>query len=125
MVVHILCLDETAAGARSGETRVAVEETCTARDLIRARVEAEVARYEADGALPRFVEPESPEALLQPARRRAPIDVERQVASALRAFEGNGFFLLVGDRQVESLDEPLDLTSGEVSFLKLVPLVGG
>ena len=43
-----------------------------------------------------------------------------------QAFTRNGFFVLVGDRQVESLDEELELkVDTDVSFVKLVPLVGG
>jgi hypothetical protein len=38
----------------------------------------------------------------------------------------NGFFVLVGDRQAESLDEPFEVKADtEVSFVKLMPLVGG
>ena len=48
------------------------------------------------------------------------------MARALEAFEANGFFLLVNDRQVESLDQvvPIQETT-TVSFVKLVQLVGG
>jgi hypothetical protein len=35
------------------------------------------------------------------------IDWEEQFAKALAAFERNGFFVLVGERQAESLDEEL------------------
>jgi len=58
-------------------------------------------------------------------RRRAgeqaahPIDWER-------AFLTNGFFLLVGDRQADSLDEEVDLTTTPtLIFIKLVALAGG
>ncbi|WP_229068741.1 hypothetical protein [Actinoplanes sp. DH11] len=45
---------------------------------------------------------------------------------AVTAFAGNGFVVLVGDRQVEDLDEVLELPTGtEVTFLRLVPLAGG
>ncbi|MET4108354.1 hypothetical protein [Hymenobacter sp. UYP22] len=54
------------------------------------------------------------------------IDAEQQVYHALEAFQQNGFFVLVNDRQVESLDEEVWLGSGATaSFLKLTPLVGG
>ena len=58
------------------------------------------------------------------ARRR--INAQEQIELACRAFERNGFFMLIDDRQVDSLDEEIDLT-GEttVSFVKLLPLVGG
>ena len=38
-----------------------------------------------------------------------PIDWEQQFARACEAFERNGFFLLVGDRQAESLDEAFEV----------------
>jgi hypothetical protein len=58
------------------------------------------------------------------AKRR--IDWEQQYALALRAFEGNGFLLLAGDRQLMDLDEELELRHDtSVTFLRLVPLVGG
>ena len=38
----------------------------------------------------------------------------------------NGFFLLVDDRQIEDLDEEVVVTvESTISFVKLVPLVGG
>ncbi|TDD28672.1 hypothetical protein E1287_32375 [Actinomadura sp. KC06] len=43
-----------------------------------------------------------------------------------RGFLANGFFVLAGDRQVEDLDEEVDLTADpELVFVKLVPLAGG
>ena len=45
---------------------------------------------------------------------------------AVEAFSRNGFVVLVDDRQVESLDAVLDVSRRtEITFLKLVPLVGG
>ena len=61
---------------------------------------------------------------LRRARRR--VDPQRQIALAEQAFRGNGFVVLVGDRQIEELDDEVDLRRNtEVTFLKLVPLVGG
>lgn len=46
--------------------------------------------------------------------------------AALEAFERNGFILLVEDRQVETLEEEIRVRPDtQVTFLKLVPLVGG
>ncbi|MEU4560040.1 hypothetical protein AB0F72_16790 [Actinoplanes sp. NPDC023936] len=46
--------------------------------------------------------------------------------SAVEAFSRNSFVVLVGNRQIEDLDERLDLSDGaEVTFLRLVPLAGG
>ncbi|WP_117212694.1 hypothetical protein [Allorhizocola rhizosphaerae] len=51
---------------------------------------------------------------------------ERQFALAVQAFSRNGFIVLVDDRQVEELDDVIDLRMGtEITFLELVPLVGG
>ncbi len=45
---------------------------------------------------------------------------------ALEAFDRNGFFVLVGDKQAGSLDQEFEVkVATEVSFVKLVPLVGG
>ncbi|WP_328873398.1 hypothetical protein OHT76_26810 [Streptomyces sp. NBC_00287] len=55
-------------------------------------------------------------------RMRRKADRER----ALKAFTANGLIVLVGDRQLTDLDEQVDLTADtEVTFLKLIPLVGG
>jgi hypothetical protein len=44
----------------------------------------------------------------------------------LGAFGRNAFVVLVDDRQVAELDEEVHLRAGtRVTFLKLVPLVGG
>ena len=45
----------------------------------------------------------------------------------MAAFARNGYFILVGDHQVEDLDEVVDLTGADqhVTFVKLTPLVGG
>ncbi|WP_432906485.1 hypothetical protein ACQP1S_12590 [Micromonospora matsumotoense] len=54
------------------------------------------------------------------------LDWERQADAACAAFARNGFVLLVGDRQVEDLDEEIDLLAEpEVAFVRLVALVGG
>ena len=75
-----------------------------------------------------LVEPSDAEKTLNgfKLRKRRKIDWEEQFARALDAFGRNGFFILVGDRQAERLDEELVVSGDtEVSFVKLVPLVGG
>ncbi len=55
-------------------------------------------------------------------RMRRAADRER----ALKAFTANGLIVLVGDRQVTELDEEVEVTADtEVTFLRLIPLVGG
>ena len=112
-------------------------ETTTVREIIRSRVYQEVADYNAGlktSAPPRrmLVTPTSTESRLNGAlprigpKKPKQVDWEVQFELALRAFEGNGFFLLVGDRQAETLDEIVTIRPDtEVTFVKLVPLAGG
>jgi len=99
-------------------------------DLIRHRVREEVARFNARPG-PQFnglVQPVESEHTLNGYALRRPrqLDWERQAQTALDAFGRNGFFVFVGDRQVNDLDEELTLAETEVvSFVRLVPLVGG
>jgi hypothetical protein len=59
-------------------------------------------------------------------RERRKLDWQEQFRRAIEAFERNGFFVLVGNRQAERLDEEFEVkVDTEVSFVKLVPLVGG
>ena len=54
------------------------------------------------------------------------IDADRQVEVAIKAFRDQRFVVLLPDRQAERLDEVVTLKDGdEVSFLRLLPLVGG
>lgn len=54
------------------------------------------------------------------------IDWEAQYAQALDAFRRNGFNLLVDDRQLADLDEEVEVKPGtQVTFLRLIPLIGG
>jgi hypothetical protein len=123
--------DETSSGQTVNTfTLDCLTERLTVRELIRARIYQEVQDYN-------LKEPEHFRGLVQPTeaertlngfklRQRRKIDWEEQFARALEAFERNGFFVLVGDKQAESLDEAFDVTvNTEVSFVKLVPLVGG
>jgi len=63
-----------------------------------------------------------------PAERNVPsrIDTPAEVAKALRAFEAGRFFIFADGRQVEGLDEVLSFEQqASVTFLRLMPLVGG
>lgn len=102
----------------------------TVRELIRARIYQEVQDY--NQREPEhfcgLVEPTAAERVLngyklKPKRK---IDWQEQFQGALDAFSRNGFFVLVGNRQADSLDEHFEVKADtEVSFVKLVPLVGG
>ncbi len=105
-------------------------EKVTARGLIRRRVEDEVAAHnrKPQEVFRGLVQPSGAERALNGYRLKKVrrLDPEEQVRIALEAFESNGFFMLFDDRQVESLDAELVLTGDNtVSFVQLLPLVGG
>lgn len=123
--------DETASGQKTNTfTLECLTERMTVRELIRARIYQEVQDY--NHKEPEYfrglVEPSAAERVLNGYKLKAKrkINWEEQFQRALQAFERNGFFVLVGDRQAETLDESFDVkVETEVSFVKLVPLVGG
>jgi hypothetical protein len=122
--------DETTAGDTLTSLQVQMEaERVSVRELIRARVHQEVREHNAQRATNVFtglVQPLDAERELNGFRTVRPIDPERQTETALKAFERGQVLVLVDDRQVTELDDEVVLRPGsEVSFLKLVPLVGG
>jgi len=131
MSATITIHDETTAGQKTNTfTLACLTERMTVRELIRARIYQEVQDY--NQREPEYfrglVEPSAAERVLNGYKLKAKrkIDWEEQYKRALEAFDRNGFFVLVGNRQAESLDESFDVkVETEVSFVKLVPLVGG
>ncbi|MEV4009113.1 hypothetical protein AB0J35_01360 [Nonomuraea angiospora] len=123
--------DETATGRELEEFSLpGLPERISARELVRLRVREEVARHNASPShhFRGLVKPSDAEVELNGYRMRTArrLDWEKQADAAEAAFARNGFLLLVGDRQIEDLDTEIDLTVDPVvSFVKLVPLVGG
>jgi hypothetical protein len=124
--------DQTATGKSVGETVVEfLTERITVRELIRSRVYQEVQDYNRrkPEAFRGLVQPDEAErALNGDYRMRSSRDVDwrAQFERACDAFERNGFFVLVNDRQAETLEEEIVLgAETRVAFVKLVPLVGG
>jgi hypothetical protein len=123
--------DETSSGQRTNTFSLdCLTECLTVRELIRARIYQEVRDY--NQKEPEYfrglVEPADAERVLNGYKIKAKrkIDWEEQFKRALEGFERNRFFILVGNRQAESLDEQFEVkVDTEVSFVKLVPLVGG
>jgi len=102
----------------------------TAGELVRLRVREEVARFNANGGdlFQGLVRPaaaaETPQGAKLPAGTR--IDWVAQAEAACSAFARNGFVMLTGDRQIDDLNELIDLRrDSEISFIRLIPLVGG
>ena len=132
MEAALKIVDETPTGEVIREiTLTLASETTTACELIERRVRQEVSSFNDKKLREIFqglVQPTDADASLNGYRLLKPrrLDADAQCTKALEAFERNGFFMLVGDRQIESLDEEILVTPNvRVSFVKLVPLVGG
>jgi hypothetical protein len=102
----------------------------SARDIVRARVAAEVQRHNsAEGPGPfDWFTPSGPERTLNGARRdrRRPLDTDCQIEVAFEAIRKRRVILLFNGVQVEDIDQPLLLTPvSEARFLRIVPLAGG
>ncbi len=123
--------DENASGEKMNSfTLECLTERMSVRELIRARIYQEVQDYN-------LKEPEYFRGLVEPTQAertlngfklkgKRKIDWQDQFQRACEAFARNGFFVLVGDRQAVALDDEFEVTvHTEVSFVKLVPLVGG
>lgn len=131
MPTSVTIHDETASGQKTNTfTLDCLKERMTVRELIRARIYQEVQDY--NQKEPEYfrglVEPTNAERVLNgyKLKARRKIDWQEQFERSLQAFERNGFFVVVGDKQAESLDQQFDVkVDTEVSFVKLVPLVGG
>lgn len=124
--------DATFSGDILNEIEIAVQnERTTVKDLIAARVTSEVKSY--NEKLPEYfkglIQPSEAEKTLNGfrlKRREKKIDVEKQIWTALDAFQKNGYFILIDDKQAEDLDqEVLVSKTTEISFVKLTQLVGG
>ena len=123
--------DETSDGKSISESVIQFPvERITVKALIEARVYQEVTSYNA-GKSAQFkglVQPSESEVMLNGFRLPNGITVDqgKQTQTAISAFKSNGFFLLVNDKQVTELDDFILITPNTVvSFLKLIPLVGG
>jgi len=131
MAISLKVFDQTNAGARTPAVVLElVSERITARELLERRVRQEVENFNADTPelFRGLVQPTDTERVLNGFRLRKPrkLDWQDQVVAAVNAFDAGRIYLLIDDRQLESLDEELTVTPNtEVIFLKLVPLIGG
>lgn len=110
-------------------------ESVTVRELIRERVYQEVDDFNraarTSAQAPRFrglVQPTELEQELSPKHphKVREVDWKAQFEAAVKAYELRRVLVLVGNHQTESLDEMIRIDLGmEVTFLRLVPLVGG
>lgn len=133
MLTKLLIRDETTASLGKTEHTFTVHvtgENISVRDLIRQRVSQEVEEYnrQQPTVFRMLVQPSNAEKTLNGFKFSKPrlVDPALQYEKAIEAFERNGFIVLVDNMQVESLDTQIALCpETAVTFLKLVPLVGG
>ena len=120
---------ETTAGERCNAGAFQFDDaTLTLRELIRVFVQEEVKRFNESGSevFRGLVQPDASERVLNGVRERPVLDWEKQFDKAIAAFKGNGFLVLLDEQQITDLDETLLLTpQSQLTFLKLVPLMGG
>lgn len=131
MSTTVVVRDETTQGSVNNELVLEFfTQRITVRELIHQRVKHEVDAY--NSAKPTvfngLVQPTDTERTLNgfklPKQRN--IDWEKQADMAEEAFMSNGFLLLVDDKQLTELDEVIDIRPNTtITFLKLIPLVGG
>ena len=123
--------DETLAGETTNEFSLEfLTERIDVRELVRSRVYQEVKDYNAKQGqeFRGLVQPTDAEQTLNGFKLKKPrqIDWKKQFEKALEAFEARQILILVDDRQVESLDEKIEIrTDTSVAFLRLTLLVGG
>lgn len=132
-----LCVrDETATGQSLYELSLEfLTERITVRDLIRERVSHEVREFnrrQGELTFRGLVQPTDTEQILNGAgvafrlKRHRPIDWEVQFERAMVGFANNGFFVLIDHQQADSLDQEFMIgPTTRVSFVRLIPLVGG
>jgi len=133
MLTELLIRDETTSSLGKAEHVFTVRvsgESISVRELIRQRVVQEVEHYNTSqpAVFRMLVQPSDTEKTLNGFKFHKPrlVDPVAQYERALQAFDGNGFIVLVDDRQMEQLDDEIPLhPETRVTFLKLVPLVGG
>lgn len=131
MSVALKIRDETTSGEVTKEFElVFLVEEISARDLIKKRVYEEIDNYHknAPSVFQGLVQPDESERVLNgfKIKKNKKIDRDKQFQRAIEAFGTSSLLLLVDNRQIEDLDEVIRiLPNTSVSFLKLVPLVGG
>ncbi|MEP2279982.1 hypothetical protein [Maribacter sp.] len=124
--------DATFTGDILNQIEIAVRnERTTVKELISARVESEVNAY--NEKLPNYfkglIQPSEAEKTLNGFKlknRGKKIDIEKQILVALDAFQKNGYFILIDNKQAEDLEqEVLVSKTTEIAFVKLTQLIGG
>lgn len=130
--MELVLKDVTFTGDILNQITIAVNnERTTVKELIAARVEAEVKAY--NEKLPEYfkglIQPNDTEKTLNGFKlkdRNRRIDIEKQVLIAWDAFYKNSYFILIDEQQAEDLEQEVLIGKDTtVNFIKLTQLVGG
>ncbi|MFD0991156.1 hypothetical protein ACFQ1R_13695 [Mariniflexile jejuense] len=130
--MELVLKDVTFTGDILNQITIAVKnERTTVKELIAARVEAEVKAY--NEKLPEYfkglIQPNDTEKTLNGFKlkdRNRRIDIEKQVLIAWDAFYKNSYFILIDEQQAEDLEQEVLIGKDTtVNFIKLTQLVGG
>lgn len=103
-------------------------ERISIREIIRSRVYQAVQDHNVMRQNARSVHQASPvERELNGARRIKTMSWQHQYDQAIEAFENGRLLVLVDEHQAESLDDEVNVIHSQslVTFLRLVPLIGG
>ncbi|MEN0004442.1 MAG: hypothetical protein AAF798_09870 [Bacteroidota bacterium] len=129
--MKLLVKDDTIGGATQNSFEiVAAKKTASVRELIKLRIYKEVEQFNQHSPeyFRSLVQPTAAEVTLNgyKMKEKRKIDPEKQYYLALEAFTKNGYFLIINNKQVESLEQEIELRDDlELQFIKLTPLVGG
>lgn len=102
----------------------------TLREIIEERVRREVRRFNASRpeVYRGLIQPVDSERVLNGYRMKTlrELDEDAECRRGLEAFEKNGFLVFAAGRQLEFLDDEIELTAvQEIEFVRLLPLSGG
>jgi hypothetical protein len=117
--------DESLQGTRLSWQLEMLEEQTTLREIIR-RLYQDISEYQAKkrSQLHCLLPPTSQ---CQTSTEPLPqLDWQRYYKQAINAFEKRSYIVIIDDKQVTHLDTPITLNKqSTVTFLKLIPLIGG
>jgi hypothetical protein len=133
MMTTVVIHDESMSGESLRQQSVEIPgETITVKELIRSRVYQDAkesnARAVSKRDVPLTFQPAEAELTLNGPRSNQPtlVDWKVQFEKAIEAFCSKSILILVDDRQVNALNEQIQITSStKISFLRLTMLMGG
>jgi hypothetical protein len=118
--------DESLQGTQLSWQLAMLEEQTTLREIIRRRLYQDVREYQAQKRSQSLCLL-SPTSLCQTSAEPLPqLDWQKYYKQAINAFKKRSYIVIIDDQQITQLDTPITLNEqSTVTFLKLIPLIGG